>query len=120
MCEIPSNVILATDFATRFDGFSIGSNDLTQLTLGIDRDSAELAGLFDEQDPAVKWMIGRVIAEAHTAQAKIGICGQAPSDHPEFARFLVECGIDSISVSPDSFVAVKRQVALAEGKEEGQ
>jgi pyruvate,water dikinase len=120
MCEIPSNVILATDFATRFDGFSIGSNDLTQLTLGIDRDSAELAGLFDEQDPAVKWMIGRVIAEAHTAQAKIGICGQAPSDHPEFAHFLVECGIDSISVSPDSFVAVKRQVALAEGKEEGQ
>ena len=114
MCEVPSNVVLAAQFARRFDGFSIGSNDLTQLTLGVDRDSAELAGLFDEQDPAVKWMIGNVIAEAHKAGAKIGLCGQAPSDYPEFARFLVECGIDSISVSPDSFVAVKNQVATAE------
>ncbi|WP_055046696.1 phosphoenolpyruvate synthase [Devosia sp. A16] len=114
MCEVPSNVVQATEFARRFDGFSIGSNDLTQLTLGVDRDSAELAGLFDEQDPAVKWMIGTVIAEAHKAGAKIGLCGQAPSDHPEFARFLVECGIDSISVSPDSFVAVKTHVAAAE------
>ena len=114
MCEVPSNVVLAAQFARRFDGFSIGSNDLTQLTLGVDRDSAELAGLFDEQDPAVKWMIGNVIAEAHKAGAKIGLCGQAPSDHPEFARFLVECGIDSISVSPDSFMAVKNQVAAAE------
>jgi pyruvate,water dikinase len=115
MCEIPSNVILAKAFADRFDGFSIGSNDLTQLTLGVDRDSGELAGLFDEQDEAVKWMIGHVIAEARAAGAKIGLCGQAPSDHPEFARFLVECGIDSMSVSPDSFVAVKQQVASAEG-----
>jgi pyruvate,water dikinase len=114
MCEVPSNVVLAKEFAQRFDGFSIGSNDLTQLTLGVDRDSAELAELFDEQDPAVKWMIGNVIAEAHKAGAKIGLCGQAPSDHPEFARFLVECGIDSMSVSPDSFVAVKHQVAAAE------
>ncbi|HVY50727.1 MAG TPA: phosphoenolpyruvate synthase [Devosia sp.] len=114
MCEIPSNVILARAFADRFDGFSIGSNDLTQLTLGVDRDSGELAGLFDEQDDAVKWMIAHVIAEARAAGAKIGLCGQAPSDHPEFARFLVECGIDSMSVSPDSFVAVKQQVALAE------
>jgi len=114
MCEVPSNVVQAKEFARRFDGFSIGSNDLTQLTLGVDRDSAELAGLFDEQDPAVKWMIGTVIAEAHKAGAKIGLCGQAPSDHPEFARFLVECGIDSISVSPDSFVAVKTHVAAAE------
>jgi len=114
MCEIPSNVILAKSFATRFDGFSIGSNDLTQLTLGVDRDSSELAGLFDEQDEAVRWMIERVIIKAGAAGAKIGLCGQAPSDHPEFARFLVECGIDSMSVSPDSFVAVKRQVALAE------
>jgi len=114
MCEVPSNVILAKEFARRFDGFSIGSNDLTQLTLGVDRDSDQLAGLFDEQDPAVKWMIGSVIAEAHKAGAKIGLCGQAPSDHPEFARFLVECGIDSISVSPDSFVAVKEHVAAAE------
>lgn len=114
MCEIPSNVILAAEFAKRFDGFSIGSNDLTQLTLGVDRDSGELAELFDEQDAAVKWMISNVITEARKAGAKIGLCGQAPSDHPEFAAFLVECGIDSISVSPDSFIAVKRQVAEAE------
>jgi pyruvate,water dikinase len=114
MCEIPANVVLANEFAKRFDGFSIGSNDLTQLTLGVDRDSGELADLFDEQDPAVKWMIGNVIAEAHKAGAKVGLCGQAPSDHPEFARFLVDCGIDSISVSPDSFVAVKHEVARAE------
>ncbi|MDO8360854.1 MAG: putative PEP-binding protein, partial [Devosia sp.] len=114
MCEIPSNVILAEQFAERFDGFSIGSNDLTQLTLGVDRDSGELAGLFDEQDEAVKWMISTVIAKANKAGAKIGLCGQAPSDHPEFARFLVEAGIDSMSVSPDSFVEVKRIVAAAE------
>jgi pyruvate,water dikinase len=114
MCEIPSNVILAKQFAERFDGFSIGSNDLTQLTLGVDRDSGGLAELFDEQDEAVKWMIGNVIAAAHKAGAKIGLCGQAPSDHPEFAKFLVECGIDSMSVSPDSFIAVKRQIALTE------
>ncbi|MCG6116196.1 MAG: phosphoenolpyruvate synthase [Mesorhizobium sp.] len=123
MCEVPSNVVLAKEFAKRFDGFSIGSNDLTQLTLGVDRDSDELAELFDEQDPAVKWMIANVIREARAAGAKIGLCGQAPSDHPEFAAFLVECGIDSISVTPDSFIAVKRQVAAAEaerpGREEG-
>ncbi len=117
MCEIPSNVILAKAFAERFDGFSIGSNDLTQLTLGVDRDSEELAGLFDEQDDAVKWMIESVIREAHKVGAKVGLCGQAPSDHPEFAAFLVQCGIDSISVSPDSFVAVKRCVAAAESDE---
>jgi pyruvate,water dikinase len=114
MCEIPSNVILAEAFAERFDGFSIGSNDLTQLTLGVDRDSAELAELFDEQDEAVKWMIESVIREAHKAGAKVGLCGQAPSDHPEFAEFLVACGIDSMSVSPDSFIAVKKHVAAAE------
>ena len=114
MCEIPSNVILAGEFAKRFDGFSIGSNDLTQLTLGVDRDSSELAALFDEQDDAVKWMIRSVIAEAHKAGAEVGLCGQAPSDHPEFAGFLVESGIDSMSVSPDSFIAVKRHVAAAE------
>jgi pyruvate,water dikinase len=114
MCEIPSNVILAKDFAKRFDGFSIGSNDLTQLTLGIDRDSAELAELFNEQDEAVKWMIRSVIEAAHEAGAKVGLCGQAPSDHPEFAEFLVGCGIDSISVTPDSFIAVNRHVADAE------
>lgn len=114
MCEIPSNVILAKEFANRFDGFSIGSNDLTQLTLGVDRDSSELAGLFDEQNDAVKWMINHVVKEAHQAGAKVGLCGQGPSDHPEFAEFLVECGIDSMSVTPDSFFAVKRHVAKAE------
>jgi pyruvate,water dikinase len=114
MCEIPSNVVLAPLFAERFDGFSIGSNDLTQLTLGIDRDSDELADLFDEQDEAVEWMIGHVIAAAKKAGAKIGLCGQGPSDHPDFARFLVGQGIDSISVTPDSFIAVKKAVAAAE------
>jgi pyruvate,water dikinase len=114
MCEIPSNVILATEFAARFDGFSIGSNDLTQLTLGVDRDSAVLAPLFDEEDAAVKWMIATVIDKAHAAGAKVGLCGQAPSNHPRFAEFLVGCGIDSISVTPDSFLAVKRHVAEAE------
>ncbi|PJI38372.1 MAG: phosphoenolpyruvate synthase [Rhizobium sp.] len=120
MCEIPSNVILAAKFADRFDGFSIGSNDLTQLTLGVDRDSGELADLFDEQDEAVKWMIEKVISEANKAGAKIGLCGQAPSDHPEFAEFLVECGIDSMSVSPDSFIAVKQIVAQAEKAKAGR
>jgi pyruvate, water dikinase len=115
MCEIPSNVILAEEFATRFDGFSIGSNDLTQLTLGVDRDAEELAGLFDEQDAAVKWMIARVIESAHKAGVKVGLCGQAPSNRPEFAAFLVECGIDSISVTPDSFMRVKQVVAGVEG-----
>jgi pyruvate,water dikinase len=114
MCEIPSNVILAKAFAQRFDGFSIGSNDLTQLTLGVDRDSAELAELFDERDEAVKWMIDSVIQEARKSGAKVGLCGQAPSDHPEFAEFLVACGIDSISVSPDSFIAVKQRIAMTE------
>jgi pyruvate,water dikinase len=114
MCEIPANVIRAKEFAQRFDGFSIGSNDLTQLALGVDRDSAQLADLFDEQDPTVKWLIESVITSAHEAGRKVGICGQAPSDHPEFAEFLVRCEIDSISVSPDSFIAVKRRIAEAE------
>jgi pyruvate,water dikinase len=114
MCEIPSNVILARAFAERFDGFSIGSNDLTQLTLGVDRDSAELSDLFDERDEAVKWMIRTVIDAARDAGAKVGLCGQAPSDHPDFAEFLVECGIHSVSVTPDSFVVVKQHVAAAE------
>lgn len=114
MCEIPSNVILAAEFAEHFDGFSIGSNDLTQLTLGVDRDSGELADLFNEQDEAVKWMISHVISVVRKAGRKIGICGQAPSDHPAFAKFLVEAGINSISVSPDSFLAVKEHVVDAE------
>jgi pyruvate,water dikinase len=117
MCEIPSNVVLARAFAERFDGFSIGSNDLTQLVLGVDRDSEELAGLFNEQDDAVKWMIQSVIEAAHRCGTKIGLCGQAPSDHPEFAAFLVACGIDSVSVSPDSFIDVKRQIAKAEAQQ---
>lgn len=114
MCEIPANVILAKDFAAQFDGFSIGSNDLTQLTLGIDRDCEILADQFDEQNDAVKWMIERTISTAQPLGARVGICGQAPSDHPEFAEFLVDCGIDSISVTPDSFISVKSHVAKAE------
>src|SRR5690242_10404074 len=114
MCEIPANVLRAEDFAARFDGFSIGSNDLTQLVLGVDRDSPTLAPLFDERDPAVTGMIADVIARAHASGAKIGICGQAPSNHPDFARFLVERGIDSISLNPDSFVATLTSVAAAE------
>ncbi|MEO0536891.1 MAG: phosphoenolpyruvate synthase [Cyanobacteria bacterium P01_A01_bin.123] len=115
MCEIPANVFLADKFAERFDGFSIGSNDLTQLVLGVDRDSGELAELFDEQDEAVKLAIAHVIKTAHAAGRKVGICGQAPSDYPEFAAFLVEQGIDSISLNPDSVVQVKRIVAEQEG-----
>ena len=102
MCEIPSNVILAEQFAEVFDGFSIGSNDLTQLVLGVDRDSEIVAPLFDERDPAVMTMIADVIGRARAAGRKIGICGQAPSDYPEFARFLVERRIDSISLDPDA------------------
>jgi pyruvate,water dikinase len=111
MCEIPSNIILAADFAEIFDGFSIGSNDLTQLVLGVDRDSAIVAHLFDERDPAVKAMIASVIKAAQARGRKIGICGQAPSDYPEFAQFLVEQGIDSISLNPDS--VLKTLVAIA-------
>ncbi|MBV6638288.1 MAG: phosphoenolpyruvate synthase, partial [Mameliella sp.] len=107
-------VIEAERFAERFDGFSIGSNDLTQLTLGIDRDSEALAELFSERDPAVLWMIETVIAKARKAGRKIGLCGQAPSNDPGFARLLVQAGISSISVTPDSFLAVKRNVAEAE------
>ncbi|SMX21975.1 phosphoenolpyruvate synthase [Boseongicola aestuarii] len=114
MCEIPANVIRAAEFAERFDGFSIGSNDLTQLTLGIDRDSDELAPLFREDDPAVLWMIETVIREAHKAGSKVGFCGQAPSNDPAYAKYLVEYGIDSISVTPDSFVQVLRNVETAE------
>lgn len=102
MCEIPSNVILAERFAELFDGFSIGSNDLTQLVLGVDRDSEIVAQVFDERNDAVKTLIAEVIRKAKAAGRKIGICGQAPSDYPEFAQFLVEQGIDSISLNPDS------------------
>ena len=104
MCEIPSNVILAQDFAEVFDGFSIGSNDLTQLVLGVDRDSEVVSPIFDERNPAVMTMISTVIRAAHKKGVKIGICGQAPSDYPEFAKFLVEEGIDSISLNADALV----------------
>lgn len=114
MCEIPSNVILAEEFARRFDGFSIGSNDLTQLVLGVDRDSGLLAGLFDERNAAVTRMIAEVIARARMAKVKVGICGQAPSNYPDFAAFLVREGIDSISLNPDSFAATLGHIAAAE------
>ena len=112
MCEIPSNVILAAEFAEIFDGFSIGSNDLTQLILGVDRDSEIVAPIFDERNPAVKKMIAQVIAVAREKGRKIGICGQAPSDYPEFAQFLVEQGIDSISLNPDT--VIKTTLAILE------
>ncbi|MEJ6980603.1 phosphoenolpyruvate synthase [Pedobacter sp. P351] len=103
MAELPSNIIMADDFAKYIDGFSIGSNDLTQLVLGIDRDSSLVAHIYDERNPAVKAMIKSVIQSAKKAGIKVGICGQGPSDYPDFAQFLVEEGIDSISVTPDSF-----------------
>ena len=114
MAEIPSNVILAKEFGVRFDGFSIGSNDLTQLTLGVDRDNALLTALFDERNPAVLRSIERLIADAHAVGCKVGICGQAPSDHPEFAEFLVKAGIDSISLNPDSVIPVLTRVSALE------
>ena len=120
MAELPSNVLLADKFATRFDGFSIGSNDLTQLTLGIDRDSDRLSSLFDERNEAVTKTIAELLAAAKRTGTHTGICGQAPSDHPEFARFLVEHGIDSISVTPDSFLRVKQQIAMAEAALAGE
>ncbi len=116
MAELPSNIILARQFAERFDGFSIGSNDLTQLTLGIDRDSALLKTLFDERDDAVKSLIASLIETARDIGAPVGICGQAPSDYPEFAQFLVERGIGSISVNPDRFLAIKDAVAAIEAE----
>jgi len=114
MAEIPSNIVLAEEFAGRFDGFSIGSNDLTQLVLGVDRDSDMLSELFDERDPAVMKMIADLIQRAHRCGKPVGICGQAPSNYPDFAAFLVEQGIDSISLNPDSFIATLRQVAQTE------
>jgi len=114
MCEIPANVILADEFLKIFDGYSIGSNDLTQLTLGLDRDSATVAHLFDENNAAVRRMIAQVIRSARTAHKPIGICGQAPSDFPEFAEWLVEQGIDSISLNPDTAIKTALRVGAAE------
>jgi pyruvate,water dikinase len=114
MCELPSNVIFADEFAQVFDGFSIGSNDLTQLVLGLDRDSALVAHIFDERNEAVKRMVKLAIMSAKKYGRKIGICGQAPSDYPEFARFLVEEGIDSISLNPDSVIKTILDIAKME------
>jgi pyruvate,water dikinase len=116
MCEIPSNVIAAEEFADIFDGFSIGSNDLTQLTLGLDRDSELVSHIYDERNIAVKRLVKQVIDVAKRKGKKIGICGQAPSDYPEFAEFLVECGIDSMSLNPDTVIQTKLLVAEKEKK----
>ncbi|HQX94135.1 MAG TPA: phosphoenolpyruvate synthase, partial [Thermomonas sp.] len=104
MCEVPSNALLADEFLDLFDGFSIGSNDLTQLTLGLDRDSAIVAGLFDERDPAVKKLLAMAISAAKRRGKYIGICGQGPSDHPDLALWLMEQGIESVSLNPDTVV----------------
>ncbi|CAD7777214.1 Phosphoenolpyruvate synthase [Candidatus Methanoperedenaceae archaeon GB37] len=114
MCEIPSNVVLADAFADIFDGFSIGSNDLTQLTLGLDRDSELVSHIYDERNEAVERLVAQVIKVAKERNRKIGICGQAPSDFPEFTEFLVKCGIDSISLNPDVVVKTRLLVAKIE------
>jgi pyruvate, water dikinase len=116
MCEVPSNVILAAEFCKIFDGFSIGSNDLTQLTLGLDRDSALVSHIFDERNEAVMAMVKMAISTFKANGRKIGICGQAPSDYPEFARFLVEQGIDSISLNPDSVIKTRLEIAKVEAR----
>ncbi|MGV8151259.1 MAG: phosphoenolpyruvate synthase [Candidatus Woesearchaeota archaeon] len=116
MCEIPSNVILSDQFSEIFDGFSIGSNDLTQLTLGLDRDSEIVAHIYDERNEAVKRLLRKVIADCKQYHRKIGICGQAPSDYPEFAQFLVECGIDSISLNPDTVIKTTLKIKEQEDK----
>jgi pyruvate,water dikinase len=114
MCEVPSNVIMADEFSEIFDGFSIGSNDLTQLVLGLDRDSEKVSHIFDERDPAVKRMVQLVIERVKKNGKKIGICGQAPSDYPEFAEFLVRCGIDSISLNPDTVLKATEKILQVE------
>ena len=114
MCELPANVLELEAYAERFDGFSIGSNDLTQLTLGIDRDAERLAPLFSENQPAVRALIRMAIATAHRCGRPISLCGQAPSDDPAFARFLVEEGIDAISLDPDALMATRLALAAIE------
>ncbi|MFZ1330610.1 MAG: phosphoenolpyruvate synthase [Flavobacteriales bacterium] len=116
MAELPSNIIMAEEFSQYIDGFSIGSNDLTQLTLGLDRDSALVSHIYDERNPAVKRMLKMLIETAKRTGTKVGICGQGPSDFPDFAQFLVELGIDSISVTPDSLLKTKRAIAEVEKK----
>lgn len=114
MAELPSNILLADEFAEIFDGFSIGSNDLTQLTLGIDRDSAIISSLFDENNRAVKELLTQVIKTAKKCGVKVGLCGQAPSDYPEFAQFLVDQGIDSISFNADALLNGIENIKYAE------
>ncbi|HEV3327468.1 MAG TPA: putative PEP-binding protein, partial [Puia sp.] len=116
MAEIPSNIILAREFARHIDGFSIGSNDLTQLTLGLDRDSSLVAHLYDERNEAVKVLLRMLIHTAKECGVKVGICGQGPSDYPDFAQFLVEEGIDSISVTPDSLIKTIKAIHAVESK----
>ena len=111
MCEVPSNAILADDFLDLFDGFSIGSNDLTQLTLGTDRDSGILADGFDERDPAVMKLIEQAISSAKKKNKYVGICGQGPSDHDDFAQWLVEKGITSVSLNPDTVVSTWKKIS---------
>ena len=118
MCELPTNALLADQFLEHFDGFSIGSNDLTQLTLGLDRDSGIVSHLFDERDPAVKALLALAIQACHRAGKYVGICGQGPSDHPDLAKWLMEQGIESVSLNPDSvldtwFFLAKEKVATA-------
>ena len=110
MCEIPSNVILAEEFLKHVDGFSIGSNDLTQLTLGLDRDSELVSDIYDERNPAVKAMLSNVIKTCKKLNKKIGICGQGPSDFPDFAEFLIDEGIDTISLTPDSVIKTIKMI----------
>jgi len=110
MCEIPSNAILAEQFLEHFDGFSIGSNDLTQLTLGLDRDSGLVAEGFDERDPAVKALLERAIQACRKAGKYVGICGQGPSDHPDLAQWLTDQGISSISLNPDTVIDTWQQL----------
>jgi pyruvate,water dikinase len=116
MAELPSNIILARQFAEHIDGFSIGSNDLTQLTLGLDRDSSLVAHIYDERNEAVKTLLRMLIRTAKECGVKVGICGQGPSDFPDFAQFLVEVGIDSISVTPDSVIKTIRAIHAIERK----
>ena len=116
MAEVPSNFILAEEFANRFDGFSIGSNDLTQLTLGVDRDNSNISHIYNENNQAVKDMISKLIKVAKKKKVKVGICGQGPSDFPEFAKFLVNEGIDSISLTPDTVISTTIQTKITEDK----
>jgi pyruvate,water dikinase len=116
MCEIPSNVILAEEFLDIYDGYSLGTNDLTQLTLGVDRDSELVAHVYDERNPAVKKLVKQVIEVANRKGKYIGICGQAPSDYIEFAEFVVECGIQTMSLNPDTVIKTIPRIASVEAK----